>query len=88
MILPAVQAGGWLTVLAVLAVLNAAAAAFYYLRVVVYMFMRESPADALTLRHSPYVWTGLAATTVLTIGLGLLYSPVLQFVTDAAKALS
>src|SRR3989475_1739763 len=50
-ILPAVQAGGWLTVLAVLAVLNAAAAAFYYLRVVVYMFMRESPADALTLRH-------------------------------------
>ena len=87
-ILPAVQAGGWLTVLAVLAVLNAAAAAFYYLRVVVYMFMRESPADALTLRHSPYVWTGLAATTVLTIGLGLLYSPVLQFVTDAAKALS
>ena len=40
-ILAAVQAGGWLTILAVIAVLNAAAAAFYYLRVVVYMFMRE-----------------------------------------------
>jgi hypothetical protein len=34
------------------------------------------------------VWTGLLATTVLTIGLGILYSPVLQIVTDAAKALS
>ena len=41
MILAAVEAGGWLTVLAVLAVLNAAVAAFYYLRVVVYMFMRD-----------------------------------------------
>ena len=44
-ILAAVEAGGALTFLAVLAVLNAAAAAFYYLRVVVYMFMRE-PARA------------------------------------------
>ena len=33
------------TVLAVLAVLNAAVAAFYYLRVVVYMFMREPAAE-------------------------------------------
>ena len=43
-ILAAIQAGGWLTALAVLAMLNAAAAAFYYLRVVVYMYMRE-PAE-------------------------------------------
>jgi NADH-quinone oxidoreductase subunit N len=87
-ILPAVQAGGWLTVLAVIAMLNAAAAAFYYLRVVVYMFMRESTTETQPLRHSPLVWTGLLATTILTIGLGLLYSPVFQVVTDAARALS
>ena len=41
-ILAAVEAGGPAMVgLAVLAVLNAAVAAFYYLRVVVYMFMRD-----------------------------------------------
>ena len=44
--MPAVQVGGWLTVLAVLVMLNAAAAAFYYLRVVVYMYMRDAPEDA------------------------------------------
>ena len=50
-ILAAVEAGGPLTILAVITVLNAAVAAFYYLRVVVYMFMRESATDAPALRH-------------------------------------
>ena len=86
-ILPAVQAGGWLTVLAVIAVVNAAAAAFYYLRVVVYMFMREPATEADTSRHSSLVWTGLWATTALTIFLGLFPGPLLAIVTDAAKAL-
>ena len=45
-LLSAVQGGGWLTVLAVIMMLNAAAAAFYYLRVVVFMYMREAPANA------------------------------------------
>ena len=40
-ILAAVQAGGTATLLAIVAVLNAAIAAFYYLRVVVYLFMRD-----------------------------------------------
>src|SRR5438045_6778221 len=48
-ILAAVQAGqaGWTAVgvLAVVAVINAAAAAFYYLRVVVYLLMRDSRAE-------------------------------------------
>src|SRR4051794_5640394 len=39
----ALQVGGWLNVLAVITVINAAVAAFYYLRVVVYMWMREAP---------------------------------------------
>ncbi len=54
-ILAAVQAGqngfGSLNVLAVVAVLNAAAAAFYYLRVVVYMFMREPQSEQPALTH-------------------------------------
>ena len=41
--------------------LNAAVAAFYYLRVVVYMFMRDSTSDAPALRHGALLWGGLAA---------------------------
>jgi len=87
-ILPAVEGGGWLTALAALAVINAAAAAFYYLRVVVYMFMREPVGEDDTSRHSSLVWTGLWATTALTIVLGLFPGPLLTMVSDAAKALT
>ena len=62
-ILAAVEAGGPLTVLAVIAVLNAAVAAFYYLRVVVYMFMRDPASEAPPLRHGALLWGGLAAAT-------------------------
>jgi hypothetical protein len=57
-ILAAVEAGGPLTILAVITVLNAAVAAFYYLRVVVYMFMRERGDDAPALRHGALLWAG------------------------------
>ncbi|HYC07547.1 MAG TPA: NADH-quinone oxidoreductase subunit N, partial [Candidatus Binatia bacterium] len=84
----AVEGGGWLTALAALAVINAAAAAFYYLRVVVYMFMREPVGEDDTSRHSSLVWTGLWATTALTIVLGLFPGPLLTMVSEAAKALT
>jgi NADH-quinone oxidoreductase subunit N len=87
-ILAAVQAGGFVSVLAVIAVLNAAAAAFYYLRVVVYMFMREPASEQPALRHSPLLWSGLATATVLTILLGLLPGPLLDIVGEAARAIS
>ena len=86
-ILAAVQAGGVGTVLAVIAVLNAAAAAFYYLRVVVYMFMREPATEAPALRHGRLLWSGLAATTALTILLGLVPGPLLDVVGQAARAI-
>jgi NADH-quinone oxidoreductase subunit N len=87
-ILAAVEAGGPLTFLAVLAVLNAAAAAFYYLRVVVYMFMREPATDAPAPRHGRLVWGGLAAATALTILLGLFPTVVIEAVGVAAQAIS
>ena len=87
-ILAAVQAGGWLTVLAVIAVLNAAAAAFYYLRVVVYMFMRDPTNDAPALRHGALMWGGLAAATALTILFGLFPTTLLDIVGRAAEAIS
>ena len=87
-ILAAVQAGGWLTVLAVIAVLNAAAAAFYYLRVVVYMFMRDPATDAPPLSHGALMWGGLAAATALTILFGLFPTTLLDIVGQAAQAIS
>jgi len=86
-ILAAVQAGGWVAVLAVVAMLNAAAAAFYYLRVVVYMFMRESASEAPPLAHGRLLWLGLAATTVLTIALGVFPNALLEAVGAAAAAI-
>ncbi|HEY6569607.1 MAG TPA: NADH-quinone oxidoreductase subunit N, partial [Candidatus Limnocylindrales bacterium] len=85
-ILAAVEAGGWLNVLAVIAVLNAAIAAFYYLRVVVYMFMREPTTEQPGLRHGRLVWTGLAVATVMTIALGLFPTTMLEIVGRAAAA--
>jgi NADH-quinone oxidoreductase subunit N len=75
-ILAAVQGGGWLTVLAVLAMLNAAAAAFYYLRVVVYMYMREPAEGIEATRPSLLFRVGLAATGIVTVFIGLI--PVFQ----------
>ena len=83
----AVQAGGALTWLAVLLVLNAAAAAFYYLRIVVYMFMREPATDAPAQRHGALMWSGLAAATALTILFGLFPTTLLGVVADAARAI-
>ena len=86
-IVAAVQAGGALTWLAVLLVLNAAVAAFYYLRIIVYMFMRDPLSDAPAPRHGALLWSGLAAATTLTILLGLFPTPMLEIVADAAAAL-
>jgi NADH-quinone oxidoreductase subunit N len=84
----AVQVGGWVGALAVLVVLNAAAAAFYYLRVVVYMFMRDPVSDAPAPRHGALLWGGLAAATVLTILLGAFPGLLLGIVGDAARAIT
>ncbi|HEX2754302.1 MAG TPA: NADH-quinone oxidoreductase subunit N [Candidatus Limnocylindrales bacterium] len=87
-IVAAVQAGGWVGFLAVLMVLNAAAAAFYYLRVVVYMYMRDPASEAPALRHGRLLWGGLAAATAMTILFGLFPGLLLGFIGDAAKAIA
>jgi NADH-quinone oxidoreductase subunit N len=68
-------------------VLNAAAAAFYYLRVAVYMYMREPASEAEPLRHGRLLWAGLAVATVLTIVVGLFPTPVYDSAGQAAQAL-
>jgi NADH-quinone oxidoreductase subunit N len=81
-ILAAIQAGGWLTALAVLAMINAAAAAFYYLRVVVYMYMRDSVEETAPTSPGMLFRAGLAIVGVGTLAFGLF--PAL--VTAAANA--
>jgi NADH-quinone oxidoreductase subunit N len=86
-ILAAVEAGGPATVLAVIAMLNAAAAAFYYLRVVVYMFMRE-PADRQPVQHhGALLWGGLAVASAMTILLGFFPTTLLDLADAAARTL-
>ncbi len=87
-ILAAVQAGGPVGILAVVAVLNAALAAFYYLRVVVYMFMREAKSESAPIVKGRLLRIGLAGTAILTIALGLFPGPLLEIVSGAARALA
>jgi len=84
---PALEAGGALTALAVLIVLNAAAAAFYYLRVAVYMYMREPRTEAERLSHGRLLWAGLAAAFLLTVAVGLFPTTLIDAAATAAQAL-
>ena len=86
-ILAGVEAGGAAGVLAVIAVLNAAVAAFYYLRVVVYMFMRDAKGEPVPLEKSGILRVGLGAAAFLTIVLGLFPGALVQVVESAARAL-
>jgi NADH-quinone oxidoreductase subunit N len=83
----AVEVGGPLTALAILTVLNAAIAAFYYLRVVVYMFMRDPAGELPRLRHGRLLWAGLAVSTFLTIILGVFPNLLIDIVGVAAAAI-
>ncbi len=85
-ILSAVEAGGPLTWLAVIAVINAAIAAFYYLRVVVYMFMRE-PGVIITPSRGTLLRGGLVVAMVGTVLLGVWPIPVLDAARAAAEAI-
>jgi NADH-quinone oxidoreductase subunit N len=87
-ILAAVQAGGWVSFLAVIMMLNAAGAAFYYLRVVVYMFMRDPTTEVAPPRHGALLWSGLAVATALTIILGFFPGLILGIIGQAATAIS
>ena len=86
-VVPAGTAAAFLAPFAVIAVLNAAAAAFYYLRVVVYMFMRDPRSEDAPMAHGRLLWGGLAVASVLTVLLGLIPGPFLDIVGQAARAI-
>jgi NADH-quinone oxidoreductase subunit N len=82
-ILAAVQAGGPVTILAVIAVLNAAIAAFYYLRVIVYLFMRDPAEPGVAVADGPLLRAGLLIAAAGTVALGLAPTPIIEAVVQA-----
>jgi NADH-quinone oxidoreductase subunit N len=80
----AVQAG--LTWLAAVGVINSVASAYYYLRVVVYMTMREGePGDEAQV--CPALQVGLGIATFAVVIVGLWSAPILDLARQAAAAL-
>jgi NADH-quinone oxidoreductase subunit N len=66
---PALEANNWmLNLLVVVAVINTAISAYYYLRLIVVMFFRDRVSDWL----APRIPTALAAVLIITI-IGVLY---------------
>lgn len=83
----AVQAN--LTWLAIIAMLNSAIAAYYYLRVTVSMYMAEPrPAGADIPKTGFPMWITLAVAAAATLVLGLWQFPVVNFVEQAVNSLA
>jgi NADH-quinone oxidoreductase subunit N len=74
--------------LSVILLLNSALSAYYYLRVLVFMYMREPAPGAPIARpmRSGYVTTALIVAAVLVLALGLMPGTSLQIATEAAIA--
>ena len=81
----AIQRG--LVGLAVIAVLNSVLAAYYYLRLIVYMYMREPEGAPTTAAVTPAASIALAVTAWAALQLGLWPGPVLGFAQHAVAPL-
>jgi NADH-quinone oxidoreductase subunit N len=72
--------------LAVIGVLNSAVSLYYYIRVVVYMWLKNEPAGSEP-RLSPALATALCVTLVATLALGLYPRPLFDLAETSARAL-
>ncbi len=84
-LLAAVEAG--LAWLAVIVVLNAALAAFYYLRVIVYMYMRDPEPDPAPLETSAFGSLALGLSVAGVLALGIFPGAILTLVEVSAASL-
>ncbi len=73
--------------LTIIGVINSAIAAYYYLRVIVYMYMREERVGAPVARIPAGLGIGLAISLIATIYLGVLPGRVLDLAMHSAKDL-
>ncbi len=76
-----------LTWLAVIIVLNAALAAFYYLRVIVYMYMRDPEDEPAPVEASAFGTLGLALSVIGVIVLGIFPGVILDVLKVSAGSL-
>ena len=85
----AVQAGGGMVWLAVLGVLTSAIGAYYYLRVIVFMFMKQPAAGApiAVPMRSGYVTAALLITSYFVFRMGLAPGAYLDMAMQAASNL-
>ncbi len=73
--------------LAVVIVLNAALAAFYYLRVIVYMYMRDPEPEPAPLDNHPFGSVALAVSVAGVIALGVFPGAILRLLEVSAASL-
>jgi len=84
-IIATVDAGvAWL---AVAIALNAALAAYYYLRVIVYMYMRDAEAEPAPIDRSAFGSLALTLSVAGVVLLGLFPEPILTFVRSSVAGL-
>jgi NADH-quinone oxidoreductase subunit N len=87
----AVQAGGGMLWLAILGVLASAAGAYYYLKVIVYLFMREPQAGAVQAvpmnrpETAGYVWAALTLCGYFVLRMGMAPGTYLDMAIEAAS---
>ena len=74
--------------LVVIGVLNSAVGAYYYLRIIVAMYMREAREEIPIASVPPSLGIALAASLLITIYLGVLPGRVLEFASQAVADLS
>jgi NADH-quinone oxidoreductase subunit N len=73
--------------LVIIGVINSAVAAYYYLRVIVFMYMRDERVEVPVTRISAGLGTALALCVIATIYLGVLPGRVLDYAVQSAQAL-
>ncbi len=73
--------------LTIIGVINSAIAAYYYLRIIVYMYMREERTEAPVARIPAGLGIGLAISLIATIYLGVMPGRVLEYALQSAQDL-
>ena len=73
--------------LVIIGVINSAIAAYYYLRVIIYMYMRDERTEAPVPRIPASLGVGLAISLIATIYLGVLPGRVLDYAIQSAQDL-
>jgi len=81
------RGGANLIGLTIIGVLNSAVGAYYYLRIIVVMYMREAREEIPAAPVSPALGAALAISVAATLYLGLLPGRVLEFASRSAAEL-